>query len=245
MGKSMRRDHLPFSMPNRSHSLIQEWRHLSFLHWEVDPNKLKQYIPEGIEIDFFEGKSFVGVIPFLMKNVRPRFLPAVPGISTFPEFNIRTYVKKNGKAGVLFLTLDAQSRITCAYAPRAYGLPYTYAKCKLKIEKDNFNWESKRSKEGFELKGSCIAIGEEMQAMPNSLEEFLFERYSLYVKHKNSAKMAYTLHDPWKFKEAKAELSINTLTESYDLGIKNPLKPDYVHMSDGVYVHTWSIENVE
>ena len=103
MGKSMRRDHLPFSMPNRSHSLIQEWRHLSFLHWEVDPNKLKQYIPEGIEIDFFEGKSFVGVIPFLMKNVRPRFLPAVPGISTFPEFNIRTYVKKYGKAGVLFL----------------------------------------------------------------------------------------------------------------------------------------------
>ena len=245
MGKSMRRDHLPFSMPNRSHSLIQEWRHLSFLHWEVDPNKLKQYIPEGIEIDFFEGKSFVGVIPFLMKNVRPRFLPAVPGISTFPEFNIRTYVKKNGKAGVLFLTLDAQSRITCAYAPRAYGLPYTYAKCKLKIEKDNFNWESKRSKEGSELKGSCIAIGEEMLAMPNSLEEFLFERYSLYVKHKNSAKMAYTLHDPWKFKEAKVELSINTLTESYDLGIKNPLKPDYVHMSDGVYVHTWSIENVE
>ena len=59
------------------------------------------------------------------------------------------YVKKNGKAGVLFLTLEAQSRITCAYAPRAYGLPYTYAKCKLKIEKDNFNWESKRSKEGF------------------------------------------------------------------------------------------------
>ena len=223
MGKSMRRDHLPFSMPTRSHSLIQEWRHLSFLHWEVDPDKLKQFIPEGVEIDFFEGKSFVGVIPFLMKNVRPRFLPAVPGISTFPEFNIRTYVKKNGKAGVLFLTLDAQSRITCAYAPRAYWLPYTYAKCKLKIEKDNFNWESKRLKEGFELKGSCIAIGEEMQAMPNSLEEFLFERYSLYVKHKNSAKMAYTLHDPWKFKEAKAELSINTLTESYDLGIKNPL----------------------
>ena len=90
-----------------------------------------------------------------------------------------------------------------------------------------------------------LAIGEEIQAKSNSLEEFLFERYSLYVEHKKSAKIAYTLHDPWKFKEAKAELTVNTLTESYNLGIKNPLKPDYVHMSDGVYVHTWSIEKVE
>jgi len=241
----MRHDHLPFPMPKRSHSLIQEWRNLSFLHWEVKPEKLKPYIPEGVEIDFFEGKSYVGLIPFQMKNVRPRYLPAVPGISTFPEFNIRTYVKKNGIAGVLFLTLDAQSRVTCTYAPRAYGLPYNYAKCKLQIKENNFEWESKRSKEGFELKGSCIAIGEEMQAKSNSLEKFLFERYSLYVKHKKSSKMAYTLHDPWTFKEAKATLSTNTLLESYNLGIKNSLKPDLVHLSKGVYVYTWSLEPTE
>ena len=245
MGKQIRQDHLPFPMPKRSHSLVQEWRNLSFLHWEVEPEKLKQYIPEDVEIDYFNGKSYVGVIPFLMKNVRPRYLPVVPGISTFPEFNIRTYVKKNGKAGVLFLTLDAQSRVTCAYAPRAYGLPYNYAKCKLKIKEDIFQWESRRSKEGFELKGKCVAISEEMQAEPNSIEEFLFERYSLYVKHKNTSKMAYTLHEPWIFKEGKATLSVNTLTESYDLGIKNPLIPDIVHMSNGVYVHTWSIESTE
>ena len=80
MGKQIRQDHLPFPMPKRSHSLVQEWRNLSFLHWEVEPEKLKQYIPEDVEIDYFNGKSYVGVIPFLMKNVRPRYLPAVPGI---------------------------------------------------------------------------------------------------------------------------------------------------------------------
>lgn len=245
MVKSIRRDHLPFPMPKRSFSLIQEWRHLSFLHWEVDSEKLKPYIPDGLEIDFFDGKSYVGVIPFLMKNVRPRFLPAVPGISTFPEFNIRTYVKKNDKPGVLFLTLDAQSRITCFYAPRAYGLPYNYAKCKLDINEDDFKWQSKRSKKGFELDGSCVAISEEMKATPDSLEEFLFERYSLYVEYKNTTKMAYTLHDPWKFKIAKAKLNVNTFIESFNLGINDPLKPDLVHISDGVYVHTWSIEDLE
>tara|TARA_B100000902_G_C27210405_1_gene864029 strand:- start:375 stop:1112 length:738 start_codon:yes stop_codon:yes gene_type:complete len=245
MEKQMQHHHLPFPMPKRSHSLIQEWRNLTFLHWEVTQEKLKPYLPDGVEIDLFEGKAFVGVIPFQMKNVRPRFFPSIPGISTFPEFNIRTYVKNKGKPGVLFLTLDAQSRITCAYAPKAYGLPYNYAKCKLKILDDHFQWESYRSKSGFELKGSCIAKGEEIQAEPGSLEEFLFERYSLYVKHKDESKMAYTLHNPWKFKEGVAKLITNTLTESYDLGIKNLLKPDFVHMSKGVYVYTWSIEPIE
>ena len=77
------------------------------MHWEVSIEKLSPHIPKGLEIDLFDGKAYVGTIPFLMKNVRPRLLPAVPGVSTFPEFNIRTYVKKNGKPGVLFLTLDA------------------------------------------------------------------------------------------------------------------------------------------
>ena len=97
MAREISRHHLPFSMPDRPHALSQEWRNLTFMHWEVRPEKIAPYIPEGLELDLFEGKAYVGVIPFQMRNVRPRFLPSVPGISTFPEFNIRTYVKKNGK----------------------------------------------------------------------------------------------------------------------------------------------------
>ena len=118
----MRTDHLPFAMPDRAYSLDQEWKFLTFMHWEVDQEKLAKYIPDGLEIDLYEGRAYVGVIPFVMSNVRPRIAFSVPGISTFPEINIRTYVKCNGKAGVLFLTLEAQSMVTCAYAPRAYGL---------------------------------------------------------------------------------------------------------------------------
>ena len=88
----MRTDHLPFPMPPRSHALIQEWRNLGFLHWEVDPERLAPYIPEGLQLDTFEGKAYVGTIPFMMTNVRPRLTFSVPWISTFPEFNIRTYV---------------------------------------------------------------------------------------------------------------------------------------------------------
>ena len=47
------RDHLPFPMPDKPHALVQEWRNLSFLHWEVDVERLKPYFPKGLEIDLF------------------------------------------------------------------------------------------------------------------------------------------------------------------------------------------------
>ena len=110
-------DHLPFPMPSRKHTLSQEWRELTFMHWAVDIDKLRPHIPDGLEIDTFQNKAYVGVVPFIMKNVRPVWFVSTPLISTFPEFNIRTYVKKDGIAGVLFLTLEAQSIVTCNYAP--------------------------------------------------------------------------------------------------------------------------------
>ena len=240
---AINRDHLPFPMPDRPHALVQEWRNLTFMHWEVSPEKLQPHIPEGLEIDLFDGKAYVGTIPFQMRNVRPRLLPSVPGISTFPEFNVRTYVTKNGKAGVLFLTLDAQSRVTCFYAPRKYGLPYRYAKCRLKIDENRYSWASKRSSDSVELEGEAIATGEKRIAEKGTLEEFLFERYSLYTEHKGNLKMAYTLHEPWVFQDGEAKIVKNSLTECYDLGI-DIMNPEFVHLSEGVYVHTWPIQKV-
>ena len=57
-------NHLPFPMPSRKHSLSQEWRNLTFMHWEVDLEKLRPHVPEGLEIDTFEGKAYIGVVPF-------------------------------------------------------------------------------------------------------------------------------------------------------------------------------------
>ncbi len=238
----MRTDHLPFQMPSRSHSLTQEWRSLSFLHWEVAPERLNPYIPDGLELDTFEGKAYVGTIPFMMTNVRPRVAFSIPGISTFPEFNIRTYVTKDGKSGVLFITLDAQSLVTCTYAPKAYGLPYRYCKGEVSIDGDTYNWNSRRREGGIGIKGSCTAIGEVMEAGSGTLEEFLFERYCLYTVHGGKLCIAHTQHDPWKYREAEVTMKSNSLTGVYDLGIENLLSPDLVHTSEGVLVHTWSVE---
>ena len=240
----MRTEHLPFPMPKRKFSLKQNWVDLTFMHWEVDPKILAKHIPEDLEIELFEGKAYVGIIPFKMEKVRPRNLPSIPLISNFPEFNIRTYVKKNGKGGVYFLTLDAQSIVTCKYAPFAYGLPYRYAKCNFHTnEKGEYFWSSVRTTNGIKLEGKSIAYGSLMKAEKGSLEEFLFERYCLYVEKKGITYRAYTCHEPWEFRNAKVEIKENSLTEFYELGIKNLLNPDLVHVSTGVDVLTWNIES--
>ena len=102
--------------------------------------------------------------------------------------------------------------------------------------------QSKRKSNGISIKGESKPSGTLRRAEKNSLEEFLFERYSLYVSYKNKTHIAYTCHEPWEFQDATAKVEDNSLTEFYNLGISNLLEPDLVHISKGVQVRTWSIE---
>ena len=238
--------HIPFAMPLRKSTLYQNWKHLTFMHWKVDAQLLQKHIPEGLEIDLYNGEAYIGVIPFTMEKVRPRGLPWVPFISTFGEFNIRAYVTKNGIPGVFFLTLDAQSRVTCFHAPRSYGLAYRYAKAKVQVQTDEcYSWSSRRRAGGESLIGTTNSSGPMELAVQGSLEYFLFERYSLYTWHQGVLHRAYTHHLPWKYCAAQVEVETNTLLESYHLGIEKILHPEHIHMSPGVNVQTWNIEPIE
>ena len=237
--------HIPFAMPERKCTLYQNWKHLTFMHWKVDIKSLEPHIPEGLEIDLFNGDAYIGVIPFIMEKVRPRGLPWLPFISTFGEFNIRAYVTKDGIPGVLFLTLDAQSRVTCFHAPRSYGLPYRYAKCNVHVESEkHYSWTSRRKDGGQSLIGTTKRLGPVERAAEGSLEYFLFERYSLYTWHNGVLKRAYTHHLPWKYSTAEVEMQSNTLLDSYNLNVKDSLQPEFIHMSPGVEVQTWNIEPI-
>jgi hypothetical protein len=67
----------------------------------------------------------------------------------------------------------------------------------------------------------------------------------LYVNHKGAICRAYTYHEPWKFRIGEVKIIENSLTESYNLGVKDLLKPELVHVSEGVEVLTWNIESTE
>ena len=66
------------------------WVDLLFAHWPFEPGALRPLVPPQLELETFDGKAWLGVVPFVMEDVAPRGLPAVPRFSRFPELNVRT-----------------------------------------------------------------------------------------------------------------------------------------------------------
>ena len=104
--------------------MAQTWHDLLFAHWPVDARLLRPLLPPELHIDAFEGHAWLAVVPFRMTGVRLRGAPAVPGLSSFPELNVRTYVTCGAKPGVWFFSLDAGNSLAVAIARAWFHLPY-------------------------------------------------------------------------------------------------------------------------
>src|SRR2546421_1701350 len=109
----------------------QNWGKLLFMHWAINPELLRPLIPSHLSIDTFDGKAWIGVVPFTMWGIRASFLPPIPGTSAFHELNVRTYVTLNGVSGVWFFSLDAANRLAVWAARKFYNLPYFNAQMSL------------------------------------------------------------------------------------------------------------------
>ena len=114
-------------MPTAPWIMVQKWHDLLFAHWTVPIDNLRPLVPRELDLDLRDGKAYVAVAPFWMSCIRGRAMPPLPGLHTFPELNVRTYVKYQGIPGVYFFSLDAASRIAVKGARAFYGLPYFFA----------------------------------------------------------------------------------------------------------------------
>ena len=90
-------DHRPWPLPRQTWTWRQSWCDLLFAHWPVPAEVLRPLVPEALEIQEFDGTSWVGVVPFRMEGVMRRPLPNLPYFSAFPEINVRLYVERDDK----------------------------------------------------------------------------------------------------------------------------------------------------
>ncbi|HLZ59526.1 MAG TPA: DUF2071 domain-containing protein, partial [Ktedonosporobacter sp.] len=86
------RAHRQTPMPEGVWVMRQSWRKLLFAHWPIAADRLRPLIPATLTLDTFEGEAWLGIVPFLMKDVAPRGMPGLPWLSESPELNVRTYV---------------------------------------------------------------------------------------------------------------------------------------------------------
>lgn len=232
--------------PAGSAVMYQRWGDLLFLHWEYSARAIQSRLPEGLFVDTFGGKSYLGVVPFFMQNIRPRFLPAVPGISDFLEMNLRTYVHdRAGVPGVWFFSLDANQWLAVNIARRFFHLPYEHAKMKSsRTAQGGIRFESVRTGASGAVARSTFdyAPGADLpQPDPGSLEFFLVERYRLYSAAPGGLRRGAVFHEPYRL--CRPELRAwdeNLLLLDGFPATGRP--PDHAVMSHGVEVAIFPLQ---
>jgi uncharacterized protein YqjF (DUF2071 family) len=204
-------------LPNRPWVLQMRWMDLCFMHWAVDATELAEKLPAGVELDTYEGKAYLGVVPFRMEGIRPRFTFDVPGLSAFPELNLRTYVKVNGVPGVWFFSLDAAQPIGVRLARTFFHLPYMDARMWTRRRGEVTEYASLRTHGGeapAHFAAAYRPVGESFTAQAGSLENWLTSRYVLYSTDRQGRVFRGDIHHaPWPLQRAEAEITVNTLSE--------------------------------
>lgn len=224
--------HRADDLPKGGYNYYQEWNRALFFHWKVDAIALKQFIPDYLELDLFNNEAYISIVAFTMEQIRPRFLPAFSPISNFDEINLRTYVVRDGVAGVYFLNIEAGKILSVALSKMLSGLPYEHAE----MSRNNLdNFQSIFHKKGFSF-NVTYDVGEAIEDKTD-LDDFLTERYSLFVDI-GADLFRYDIHHiPWPLNKLK----LYALETNYILGSINLNEiPVKVHYSSGVQVVAWN-----
>src|SRR5579863_4869083 len=115
-------------MPQRRVFLSAVWRDLVMLNYEVPPEILRQYIPHGVELDSFEGRTFVSLVGFQFLRTKLYGFLAVPFHSNFDEVNLRFYVRRREgseiRRGVVFVRELVPRMAIARFARLMYGEKY-------------------------------------------------------------------------------------------------------------------------
>lgn len=192
--------------------MMQEWHDLLFLHWQVPAEWLYRRIPKEMELDLFNGKAWVGVVPFRAKKTRLRFGPPIPGVREYLELNVRTYVKFRGQAGVYFFSLDADSPLAVAVASFGGFLPYRSARMKMEQHGSRRTFVSRCTEPGIfpeELQLEYRKVSGGIETDP--LEIWLTERYCLWTKPKERLYRVDIEHTPWELSYVEGEIRRNSM----------------------------------
>jgi uncharacterized protein YqjF (DUF2071 family) len=220
----------------------QTWKDLLFLHWEVPIDRLRPLVPAELAIDEFEGRAYLGLVPFAMHEVSLGPLT----VSDFLETNLRTYVHSGGVPGVWFFSLDAESGLAVWGGRTVYRLPYFRSSITSARTRASYHYRLTRdAAPSAELDVEwTFAERARHTAKPESLEFFLTERYALYGPTRGGGIYRLRVHHrSWPLYAAQVARFSTTLPHAAGLEVGDPI--DLVLASpEGVEVETFAREAI-
>lgn len=224
--------------------LEANWENLIMANYEVEPSVLAPYLPKGVELDFFNNKTYVSLVGFMFKNTRLFGLP-IPFFGSFEEINLRFYVKRiedrKVKKGVVFINETVPFKIVAMLANKLYKEHYISIPTKHSIdgsEEKNiqFEWKINKKWNSIAVKSDSIKYAIEK----TSIEEYIFERYFGFTKISNFSSQEYRINHPkWmvhKVLHTQIDCDFRAMYGEAFAGL-NLQKPDTVLLAEGSHVN--------
>jgi uncharacterized protein YqjF (DUF2071 family) len=224
---------MPVPLP-RPVLLEQAWADAIFVHWRIPVSAAASRLPPGVEPDVFEGSTWLGLIGFRVPGTKLGPVLPLPWLGSFTEVNVRLYSRdRNGRRGVVFLSLDA-SRLGFVLAARAARLPYIWSRCRPAAAAAGpapsygYDVERRRGPEVSRF-AVCPDFGREAG---DPLSLWLTARFGLHHRLAGHTLYLPIMHPPWPLHPATLTRLDDRLLPAAGFGVGGP--PDSVLFSPGV-----------
>lgn len=221
--------------------LKANWENIIMANYEIEPELLIPFLPNGVSLDLYDGKAYVSLVGFMFKNTKLFNVP-IPFFGSFEEINLRFYVvRKEGnelKRGVVFINETIPYQLVAWIANKLYKEHYTVVPTKHQL---NSTSESHQIKFEWLLqkKWNSIAVDFESDTesmKTGSLEKFIYEHYYGYTKINEHQTEEYQLRHPsWKthkITDYKIDCDFEAMYGK-SFSILNQTKPSSVFIAEG------------
>jgi len=226
--------------------LTAEWRNLINLTYEIDPDLLKDYLPDNIEPDILpNGKAHVSLVAFDFLDTRVKGLK-IPFHINFPEINLRCYVKYKGQIGVVFIKEFVPKHCIALVANKIYNEPYFSIPMKSTLQ--FFNDEKMTSRHEFSVSGIPYYIEATTEMIAIEHEKTSFEHYfkehswGFGKSHSGKTLCYFVDHSVWRtYPLLDYKLNIDfAAIYGNKWALLNEVEPTYKMMAEGSNVKVFN-----
>jgi len=223
--------------------LTARWRDLCILSYAVDDALLRDRLAPGLELDRLRGRAFVSLVAFDFVETRVLGV-AWPGLRSFPEINLRFYVRRGDRRGVMFVREYVPSRLVSAVARLRYNEPYRAAHMRSGVSTAG---DAVRAEHSITVGGRAHTIRVEADAATRTPREdsdehwFKEHRWGYGVSRRGRLLEYEVIHPVWEVRDVRrVELDVDwAALYGPEWGVLRGREPDSAVMAvgSGVEVH--------
>lgn len=217
------------------------------LNYSVDPALLRRFVPADTELDQHNGRTYISLIGFEF-NKTHLFGRAIPFHQSFEEVNLRFYVRRRSRRGVVFIRELVPKVAVTVIARLAYGERYSCVSMSHRVDRGaegvsaEFRWGTGSARCTISVKSQQ---GEYLPA-EGSLSQFITEHYWGYAIRAGKTVEYQVEHPQWKVQDAQSAQFTGAAASYYGPEFSEVLArpPDSAFLAEGSAVTVFKGEPI-